>query len=174
MSMYNSIHKATFETAPSGETFAIGPITLPSGLAIRAGDIIPSDAAELYVQHVQDTTQHSRKQEILSSFLVPSGKSQKLTADSSRIQPSRCRRQVADEDDKSISSFDDERSVLSVAADAVCLWHLRQPILSTSLRQCLYLYAYMADSSYTGASTSTRILLFRSVYRLSRPRASFA
>jgi hypothetical protein len=47
---------ATFETAPSGDTVTIGPITLPSGLAIRAGETIPADAAEVYVQHVQDTT----------------------------------------------------------------------------------------------------------------------
>ena len=64
---YKSIHKSMFSTAPTGETFAIVPITLPSGLAIRTGDIIPSDAAELYVQHVQDTTQHTPNQSIWTS-----------------------------------------------------------------------------------------------------------
>ena len=78
---FNTIYDATFNTSPSGVIFAIIPITLSTGLSLRPGDSIPADAAELYVQHVQDTTQHSRRQQMLSSFIAPVSKVQKIGED---------------------------------------------------------------------------------------------
>ena len=115
---YNQIYHATFNTSASGVIFAVVLITLPSGLSLRAGDAIPPDVAELYVQHVQDTTQHARRQEVLSSFIAPAAKAQKLSEDISGTHTSRRRRQASDEDDKLVSSYGDERSVLSSASDS--------------------------------------------------------
>ena len=114
---FNAIYDSTFNTSESGVIFAIIPITLSSGLSLRAGDAIPADVAELYVQHIQDTTQHARRQEMLSSFIAPVAKVQKLGEDVSRTTTSR-RRRTTDEDDKSISSFGDERSIVSAASDS--------------------------------------------------------
>jgi hypothetical protein len=44
---YNAIYKSFFLTAPTGESSAIVPITLASGLDIKIGDVIPRDAADL-------------------------------------------------------------------------------------------------------------------------------
>ena len=108
---FNMIYDSTFNTSESGVIFAIIPITLSTGLSLRAGDAIPADVAELYVQHVQDTTQHARRQEMLSSFIAPAAKVQKIGEDVSRTTTSR-RRRTTDEDDKSVSSFGDERSIV--------------------------------------------------------------
>ena len=114
---FNMIYDSTFNTSESGVIFAIIPITLSTGLSLRAGDAIPADAAELYVQHVQDTTQHARRQEMLSSFIAPVSKVQKIEEDTSRITTS-IRRRTKDDDDKSVSSFGDERSIVSAASDS--------------------------------------------------------
>ena len=75
---FNSIYDATFSTSESGVIHTVIPITLSTGLCLRPGDCIPADAAELYVQHVQDTTQHSRRQQMLSSFMALVSKVQRI------------------------------------------------------------------------------------------------
>jgi hypothetical protein len=65
---YNQIYHATFNTSASGVIFAVVPITLPSGLSLRAGDAIPPDVAELYVQKNLHCVDRKRKKFYSNSF----------------------------------------------------------------------------------------------------------
>jgi hypothetical protein len=91
------------------------PITLSTGLTLRPGDCIPADAAELYVQHVQDTTQHAKRQQMLSSYMAPVSKVPRIEEVTIRATTS-TRRRLKDDDDKSVSSFGDDRSIASAVS----------------------------------------------------------
>ena len=58
---FNRIYEDTFDISDDGAIYTIVPITLSTGLTLRPGDCIPADAADMYVQYVQDNTRSASK-----------------------------------------------------------------------------------------------------------------
>jgi hypothetical protein len=112
---YNQIYADTFEVTDEGTTYAIRPITLSTGLTLRPGDFIPSDAADLHVQFIQDNTQHAKRQRMLAAYMVPAAKAPRVEDVATKATTS-IRRRHKEDDDKSVSDYGDEHSIASLAS----------------------------------------------------------
>jgi hypothetical protein len=123
---FNRIYEDTFDISDDGAIYTIVPITLSTGLTLRPGDCIPADAADLYVQYVQDNTQHAKRQRMLAAYMAPVTKAPRIEEVTTKATTSTRRRQK-DDDDKSVSTFGDDRSV----ASAVSVSSNRRGLVST-------------------------------------------
>ena len=55
---YNSLHSSLFVSTPTGESSAIVPFRLASGVDIKVGDILSKSAVDSHISQMQDDTPH--------------------------------------------------------------------------------------------------------------------